>query len=60
VSIPADELMLPGYFGFLANMVTLDLPATSLHTRQILGWEPSQPKLFADLDNGNYFSDVAA
>jgi nucleoside-diphosphate-sugar epimerase len=60
VSIPADELMLPGYFGFLANMVTLDLPATSLRTRQILGWEPSQPKLFADLDNGNYFSDVAA
>jgi nucleoside-diphosphate-sugar epimerase len=60
VSIPADELMLPGYFGFLANMVTLDLPATSLLTRQVLGWEPAQPKLFADLDNGNYFPGVAA
>lgn len=55
VSIPADELMLPGYFGFLANMVTLDLPSSNLITRQTLGWEPAQPGLFADLDNGHYF-----
>jgi len=26
VSIPADVLMLPAYFGFLANLVTLDQP----------------------------------
>jgi nucleoside-diphosphate-sugar epimerase len=55
VSIPADVLMLPGYFGFLANLVTLDLPASNLITRQILGWEPAQPSLLADLDNGHYF-----
>ncbi|WP_455269194.1 SDR family oxidoreductase [Rahnella aceris] len=55
VSIPADELMLPGYFGFLANLVTLNLPASSLITRQALGWEPSRPGLLADLDNGHYF-----
>lgn len=41
VSIPADVLMLPGYFGFLANLVTLDLPASNLITRQTLGWEPT-------------------
>ena len=56
VSIPADELMLPGYFGMFTNLVTMDLPATSIITRQTLGWEPTQPKLFADLDNGHYFS----
>jgi nucleoside-diphosphate-sugar epimerase len=56
VSIPADELMLPGYFGFLASVVTLDLPASSLITRRTLGWEPAQPNLLADLDNGHYFS----
>ena len=56
VSIPADVLMLPGYFGFLANLVTLDLPATNLITRRTLGWEPTQPSLLADLDNGHYFS----
>lgn len=55
VSIPADVLMLPGYFGFLANLVTLDLPASNLTTRQTLGWEPAQPSLLADLDNGHYF-----
>jgi nucleoside-diphosphate-sugar epimerase len=55
VSIPADVLMLPGYFGFLANLVTLDLPASNLITRQTLGWEPAQPSLLADLDNGHYF-----
>jgi nucleoside-diphosphate-sugar epimerase len=56
VPIPADVLMLPGYFGFLANLVTLNLPASNLITRQTLGWEPAQPDLRADLDNGHYFS----
>ncbi|MGF6124845.1 nucleoside-diphosphate-sugar epimerase [Pseudomonas frederiksbergensis] len=55
VSIPADVLMLPGYFGFLANLVTLDLPASNLITRQTLGWEPAQPGLLEDMDNGHYF-----
>jgi len=55
VSIPADVLMLPGYFGFLANLVTLDIPGSNLITRQTLGWEPAQPSLLADLDNGHYF-----
>jgi nucleoside-diphosphate-sugar epimerase len=58
VSIPADVLMLPGYFGFLANLVTLDLPASNLITRKSLGWEPTQPRLLADLDNGHYFPAV--
>src|SRR6195952_3383676 len=53
VSIPVDALMLPGYFGQFANLVTLDLPASNLITRQMLGWEPLQPRLFADLDDGH-------
>ncbi|MBS2548648.1 hypothetical protein KGQ19_17405 [Catenulispora sp. NL8] len=56
MSIPADVLMLPGHFGFLANLVALDLPASNLITRQTLGWAPTQPGLLADLDNGHYFS----
>ncbi|MFI6249449.1 SDR family oxidoreductase [Streptomyces sp. NPDC051016] len=55
VSVPVDELMLPGYFGFLAAVVTLDLPASSLITRRTLGWEPARPTLLADLANGHYF-----
>jgi nucleoside-diphosphate-sugar epimerase len=55
VSIPADVLMLPGYFGILANLVTLDVAASSTITRETLGWTPTQPGLLADLDNGHYF-----
>ena len=57
VSIPADVLMLPGYFGSLAYPVTMSLPASNLVTRRTLGWEPAQPNLLANLDNGHYFSD---
>ncbi|MGC2346282.1 MAG: 3-beta hydroxysteroid dehydrogenase, partial [Mycobacterium sp.] len=56
VSIPVDVLMLPGYFGMFTNLVTLNLPASNLITRQTLGWEPAEPTLLADLDNGHYFS----
>jgi nucleoside-diphosphate-sugar epimerase len=55
VSVPADELMVPGYFGSLANIVTQNYPASNLITRQTLGWDPTQPSLLADLDNGHYF-----
>ena len=55
VSVPLDELMLPGHFGFLTNVVTQSYPASNLITRRTLGWEPAQPGLLADLDNGHYF-----
>lgn len=55
VSIPLDELMVPGYFGFLANIVTQSYPASNLTTRRTLGWEPAQPGLLDSLDNGHYF-----
>jgi len=55
VSIPIDVLMLPGYFGYLVSLVTEDFSASNLITRQTLGWEPAQPSLLADLDNGHYF-----
>jgi nucleoside-diphosphate-sugar epimerase len=60
VSIPADALVLPGFFGFLTNLVALDTPASNAITRQTLGWEPTQPRLLADLDNGHYFPAVAS
>ncbi|MFE1595298.1 SDR family oxidoreductase [Nocardia sp. NPDC058705] len=55
VSVPADVLMVPGYFGFLANIVTQSYPASNGITRATLGWEPAEPGLLADLDNGHYF-----
>lgn len=55
VSIPLDELMVPGYFGFLANIVTNSYPASNAITRRDLDWAPLEPGLFDGLDNGNYF-----
>ena len=47
-----DVLMLPGYGQFM-NLVTGSFPATSLITRQTLGWETAEPNLFRQLDNGH-------
>ena len=55
-SIPMDVLMLPGYYGQFSSLVTMDLPTTSDVTRETLGWNPVQPTLFDDLDDGGYFS----
>ncbi|MGD6741615.1 SDR family oxidoreductase [Streptomyces sp. BH106] len=55
VSIPNDALMTPGHFGFLTNIATQSYPASNALTRRTLGWEPAQPRLLADLDNGHYF-----
>ena len=39
----------------MANLVKLDLPATSHITREVLGWQPKQASLLEDIDNGKYF-----
>ena len=52
-SIPEDQLS--EHFGFLAMLIGLDIPATSVETRRVLGWEPTHPGLLEDLDKGEYF-----
>ncbi|MFC9927812.1 SDR family oxidoreductase [Streptomyces sp. NPDC127190] len=47
------------HFGWLAGFVGLDIQASSTLTRELLGWEPVQPGLFADLDKGHYFHTSA-
>jgi nucleoside-diphosphate-sugar epimerase len=39
----------PGYFGWLAQLAALDLPASGALTRQQLNWAPVGPGLLADL-----------
>ena len=38
-------------FGVLGPIFATDQPASSAHTRQALGWEPSHPSLLEDLEN---------
>jgi nucleoside-diphosphate-sugar epimerase len=53
VSIPPEEA--EGYFGFLAMFVSLDNPASSALTRELLGWQPAHPGLLDDIGQGHYF-----
>jgi nucleoside-diphosphate-sugar epimerase len=43
------------HFTWLAGFLGIDAPASSALTRELLGWEPTQPGLIADLDEGHYF-----
>jgi nucleoside-diphosphate-sugar epimerase len=54
---PADA---PEHFTWLAGFLGLDSPASSALTRELLGWQPVQPGLIADLDEGHYFASPAA
>lgn len=48
------------HFGWLAGFIGLDSPASSLRTRELLGWQPTGPGLIDDLDKGHYFHGSAA
>jgi len=48
-SVPAED------FGFLGQILSVDMPASSLRTRELLGWRPVQPGLIEDMEKGHYF-----
>jgi nucleoside-diphosphate-sugar epimerase len=49
-----------GHFTWLAHFLALDSPASSELTRELLGWQPTQPGLIDDLDKGHYFPNPSA
>jgi nucleoside-diphosphate-sugar epimerase len=53
VSISTEDA--PGHFTWLAAFLGLDSPASSAQTQELLGWQPTQPGLIADLEEGHYF-----
>jgi nucleoside-diphosphate-sugar epimerase len=42
------------YFGWLATFAGLDLQASSVQTRERLGWNPTRPGLITDLESMRY------
>jgi len=44
------------HFGWLGGFLSLDVPASSSLTRELLGWQPTRPGLLDDLDKGHYFA----
>jgi nucleoside-diphosphate-sugar epimerase len=43
------------HFGWFAHFATNDSPTSSKRTRELLGWQPKEPGLIADLDRARYF-----
>ncbi|WP_343654203.1 SDR family oxidoreductase [Paraburkholderia caribensis] len=54
ISISADKAI--EHFGWFAPFAAIDAPASSSHTRALLGWTPDQPGLLADLQQSGYFN----
>lgn len=44
------------HFGWFTLFAGIDSPTASTRTRALLGWEPTQPELLADLDGESYFA----
>ncbi len=45
----------PRHFGWLGNFFGVDNPASSRWTQEMLGWQPREPGLIADIDRPAYF-----
>jgi nucleoside-diphosphate-sugar epimerase len=53
VSLTPDEAS--KHFSWFAQFAQMNFPTSSERTRQLLGWEPKQPGLMADIDHPRYF-----
>ena len=61
LDIPVDSIapeQAGEHFTWLAGFLATDSPASSALTRELLGWQPSQSGLIADLDQGHYFQQA--
>ncbi|WP_238007144.1 SDR family oxidoreductase [Dactylosporangium sp. AC04546] len=54
VSVTAEQA--GDYVGWLGGFWGIDGPASARITRDLLGWQPTQPGLIADLELGHYFT----
>lgn len=53
ISISQEETA--EHFGFLGTLAALDIPRSSTQTQELLDWQPVQPNLLSDLEQGHYF-----
>ena len=59
LDVPVDSMTpeeAATHFGWFAHFAALDSPASSQRTRQLLGWQPRQEGLIADLNRDSYFN----
>jgi nucleoside-diphosphate-sugar epimerase len=58
VSVSREEAT--AHFGWLGAIASLDIPASSAATQELLGWRPVHPGLIVDLEEGHYFDNSVA
>jgi nucleoside-diphosphate-sugar epimerase len=57
VGITAEQAV--EQLGFIGAIASMDNPTSSARTRELLGWQPGQPELLADLKAGHYFTPTS-
>jgi len=57
-SIPAADAT--AHFGFMGALLARDTPSSGAVAHELLGWEPTQPGLMAELEAGHYFKQAGA
>ncbi len=55
LSVAPDDAV--DHFGWLGRFLGIDSHASSTITREMLGWEPTRPRLIEDLELGHYFAE---
>jgi nucleoside-diphosphate-sugar epimerase len=58
VAVSPDDAA--GHFTWLSSFLGIDGPASSALTRELMGWQPTQPGLIDDLGKGHYFRTSSA
>ena len=48
------------HFAWMAGFLAIDSPASSALTRELMGWQPTNPGLIEDLDKGHYFQGMTS
>jgi len=59
LDVPVDSMApeeAASHFGWFTHFAALDSPASSQRNRQLLGWQPQQEGLIADLNRDSYFN----
>ncbi len=56
LEVPAKSLPAQDFAPPLFPLLSLDMPASSTITRELMDWKPTHPGLIADIDQGHYFT----
>jgi nucleoside-diphosphate-sugar epimerase len=56
LDLPARSLPAEEFAGLPVPVLSMDMPASSAITQELLGWHPTHPGLMEDIEQGHYFS----